>query len=147
MSAPAGREQSAEAAHAHPGAEAAQVTRQNISTPTASHELSATTTNPTPHLRVSNRLSRLRQARPGSASLRDRDMEDTVEELEARVASLESQRGVLQNKLSLARQHIMDLSTCTAHRPHRGVAPDPGSFLPSLSLSLFCWNHPSADLL
>lgn len=43
-------------------------------------------------------------------------MEDTIQELEARVVMLESQKGVLQNKLSLAKQHIMDMG---AHRPYK----------------------------
>ncbi|XP_026209179.1 protein fantom [Anabas testudineus] len=59
--------------------------------------------------RMSTRLLRLRQAPPGSGGVKERDMEDTIQELEARVATLESQKGVLQNKLSLAKQHIMDL--------------------------------------
>uniref|UniRef100_A0A3P9I0P9 RPGR interacting protein 1 n=1 Tax=Oryzias latipes TaxID=8090 RepID=A0A3P9I0P9_ORYLA len=60
-------------------------------------------------LRMSTRLTRLRQASPGSGGGKDRDMEDTIQELEARVVMLESQKGVLQNKLSLAKQHIMDM--------------------------------------
>ncbi|KAL3046587.1 hypothetical protein OYC64_004554 [Pagothenia borchgrevinki] len=59
--------------------------------------------------RMSTRLTRLRQARPGSTGVKEKDMEETIQELEARVAMLESQKGVLQNKLSLAKQHIMDL--------------------------------------
>lgn len=52
---------------------------------------------------------RLRKAPPGSSGVKERDMEDTIQELDARVATLESQKGVLQNKLSLAKQHIVDL--------------------------------------
>ncbi|KAF3697616.1 Protein fantom Nephrocystin-8 RPGR-interacting protein 1-like protein [Channa argus] len=59
--------------------------------------------------RMSTRLLRLQQATPGSSGVKERDMEDTIQELEARVATLESQKGVLQSKLSLAKQHIMDL--------------------------------------
>ncbi|XP_020567331.2 protein fantom-like isoform X2 [Oryzias latipes] len=66
--------------------------------------------------RMSTRLTRLRQASPGSGGGKDRDMEDTIQELEARVVMLESQKGVLQNKLSLAKQHIMDMG---AHRPYK----------------------------
>uniref|UniRef100_A0A672GQJ1 RPGR interacting protein 1 n=1 Tax=Salarias fasciatus TaxID=181472 RepID=A0A672GQJ1_SALFA len=66
--------------------------------------------------RMSTRLSRLRQARPGSGGLKDRDMEATIQELEARVATLESQKGVLQNKLSLAKQHIVDLGARTPYK-------------------------------
>ncbi|XP_036072802.1 protein fantom [Oryzias melastigma] len=66
--------------------------------------------------RMSTRLTRLRQASPGSGGRKDRDMEDTIQELEARVVMLESQKGVLQNKLSLARQHIVDMG---AHRPFK----------------------------
>uniref|UniRef100_A0A3P9JEP8 RPGR interacting protein 1 n=1 Tax=Oryzias latipes TaxID=8090 RepID=A0A3P9JEP8_ORYLA len=68
--------------------------------------------------RMSTRLTRLRQASPGSGGGKDRDMEDTIQELEARVVMLESQKGVLQNKLSLAKQHIMDMG---AHRPYNRV--------------------------
>ncbi|XP_047456442.1 protein fantom isoform X2 [Mugil cephalus] len=66
--------------------------------------------------RMSTRLMRLRQARPGSSGVKDRDMEDTIQELEARVAMLESQKRVLQNKLSLAKQHIMDLGARTPYK-------------------------------
>ena len=64
---------------------------------------------------------RLRQARPGSSGVKDRDMEDTIQELEARVAMLESQKGALQNKLSLAKQHIMDLGGRTTYKFSKGV--------------------------
>ncbi|KAM9827598.1 protein fantom [Neosynchiropus ocellatus] len=74
--------------------------------------------------RVSTRLVRLRQARPESSAMKERDMEDTMQELEARVASLESQKSVLQNKLSLARQHILDLGGNTLHRSSRGKRSD-----------------------
>lgn len=72
-------------------------------------------------LRMSTRLMRLRQARPGSSGVKERDMEDTIQELEARVAMLESQKGALQNKLSLAKQHIMDLGGRTPYRFSKGV--------------------------
>lgn len=48
-------------------------------------------------------------------------MEDTIQELEARVAMLESQKGVLQNRLSLAKQHIMDLGARTPYKFSKGV--------------------------
>ncbi|XP_073331535.1 protein fantom [Pagrus major] len=70
--------------------------------------------------RMSTRLMRLRQARPGSSGVKDRDMEDTIQELEARVAMLESQKGALQNKLSLAKQHIMDLGGRTPYKFSKG---------------------------
>ncbi|XP_067436448.1 protein fantom [Thunnus thynnus] len=70
--------------------------------------------------RMSNRLMRLRQTRPGSSGVKDREMEDTLQELEARVAMLESQKAVLQNKLSLAKQHIMDLGGRTPYRFSKG---------------------------
>ncbi|XP_051800041.1 protein fantom [Acanthochromis polyacanthus] len=70
--------------------------------------------------RMSTRLMRLRQARPGSSGVKERDMEDTIQELEARVATLESQKGVLQNKLSLAKQHIMDLGARTPYKYSKG---------------------------
>lgn len=59
---------------------------------------------------------RLRQTRLGSAAIRERDMEETVQELEARVAMLESQKEVLQNKLGLAKQHIVDLRARTPYK-------------------------------
>lgn len=64
---------------------------------------------------------RIRQARPGSGAVKERDMEDTIQELEARVAMLESHKAVLQNKLSLAKQHIMDLGGRTPYRFSKGV--------------------------
>ncbi|XP_042367761.1 protein fantom [Plectropomus leopardus] len=70
--------------------------------------------------RMSTRLMRLRQTRPGSGAVKERDMEDTIQELEARVAMLESQKVVLQNKLSLARQHVMDLGGRTPYRFSKG---------------------------
>lgn len=48
-------------------------------------------------------------------------MEDTIQELEARVAVLETQKGALQSKLSLAKQHIMDLGGRTPHKSNKGV--------------------------
>lgn len=77
------------------------------------------TTAPCP--RMSTRLTRFRQARPGGSGVRERDKEDTIQELEACVAMLESQKGVLQNKLSLAKQHILDLGGRTTHRFSKGV--------------------------
>uniref|UniRef100_UPI0037E88397 protein fantom n=1 Tax=Semicossyphus pulcher TaxID=241346 RepID=UPI0037E88397 len=70
--------------------------------------------------RMSTRLMRVRQARPVSSGVKERDMEDTIEELEARVAMLESQKGLLQNKLSLAKQHIMDLGGRTPYKFIKG---------------------------
>ncbi|XP_037532882.1 protein fantom [Nematolebias whitei] len=70
--------------------------------------------------RMSTRLMRLRQTRPGSGAVKDRDMEDTVQELEARVAMLESQKEVLQDKLCLAKQHIVDLGARTPYKLSRG---------------------------
>lgn len=68
---------------------------------------------------MSTRLMRLRQ--PGSNGTKERDMEDTIQELEARVAFLETQKGALQNKLSLAKQHIMDLGGRTPYKSHKGI--------------------------
>uniref|UniRef100_A0A087XFN7 RPGR interacting protein 1 n=1 Tax=Poecilia formosa TaxID=48698 RepID=A0A087XFN7_POEFO len=65
--------------------------------------------------RMSTKLMRLRQARPGSGPVKERDMEDTIQELEARVAVLESQKEVLQNKLGIAKQHILDLGARTPY--------------------------------
>lgn len=67
---------------------------------------------------MSTRLMRLRQ--PGSNSTKERDMEDTIQELEARVAFLETQKGAMQNKLSLAKQHIMDLGGRTPYKSNKG---------------------------
>lgn len=47
-------------------------------------------------------------------------MEDTIQELEARVAMLETQKGALQNKLSLAKQHILDLGGRTPYKSNKG---------------------------
>ncbi|KAG7496363.1 fantom-like [Solea senegalensis] len=66
--------------------------------------------------RMSTRLMRHRQAHSGSGGVKERDMEDTVQELEARVSMLESQKEVLQNKLSLAKQNIMDLGRRTPYK-------------------------------
>ncbi|XP_054907201.1 protein fantom isoform X1 [Poeciliopsis prolifica] len=70
--------------------------------------------------RMSTKLMRLRQAHPGFGPVRERDMEDTIQELEARVAVLESQKEVLQNKLSVAKQHILDLGARTPYRCNKG---------------------------
>lgn len=70
---------------------------------------------------MSTKLMHLRQANPGSSGVKERDMEDTVQELEARVAKLESQKEALQNKLSLAKQHIMDLGGRTLYKIGKGV--------------------------
>ncbi|XP_067234656.1 protein fantom isoform X2 [Chanodichthys erythropterus] len=76
--------------------------------------------------RLSTKLLRLKHG-PSSAG-RDGELEDTIEELEARVATLESQKGALQSKLHLAKQHILDLSVRTHNRPRtgRGVDGDGG---------------------
>ncbi|KAM6894205.1 protein fantom [Lycodopsis pacificus] len=70
--------------------------------------------------RMSTRLMRLRQLRPGSNCVKERDMEDTIQELEARVAMLENHKGLLQNKLSLAKQHFMDLGGRTPYKFSKG---------------------------
>ncbi|KAM6949161.1 protein fantom [Aplochiton taeniatus] len=76
--------------------------------------------------RLSTKLMRLRQSQPGKAgaALREDDTEDTIQDLELRVASLESQKRALQSKLSMARQHILDLTGHTHHRFHRGRGMD-----------------------
>lgn len=68
---------------------------------------------------MSTRVMRLRQQ--GSSGMKERDMEDTIQELEARVALLETQKGTLQNKLSLAKQHIMDLGGRTPYKSNKGI--------------------------
>ncbi|XP_016086720.1 protein fantom isoform X2 [Sinocyclocheilus grahami] len=76
--------------------------------------------------RLSTKLLRLKQG-PLTAG-RDGELEDTIQELEARVATLESQKRALQSKLSLAKQHILDLGVRTHYRPRtgRGVDGDGG---------------------
>ncbi|XP_052451786.1 protein fantom [Carassius gibelio] len=76
--------------------------------------------------RLSTKLLRLKQG-PSSAG-RDGELEDTIQELEARVATLESQKRALHSKLSLAKQHILDLGIRTHNRPRtgRGVDGDGG---------------------
>ncbi|XP_064796283.1 protein fantom [Oncorhynchus masou masou] len=76
--------------------------------------------------RMSTKLMRLREGRPGEAGTRVRegDMEDMIQELEARVATLESQKGALQSKLSMARQHIMDLGPGRSYHRLRGRGMD-----------------------
>ncbi len=68
--------------------------------------------------RLSTKLLRLKQGPPSAG--RDGEMEDNIQELEARVATLESQKGALQSKLSLAKQHILDLGVRTHYRPRTG---------------------------
>ncbi|XP_068611969.1 LOW QUALITY PROTEIN: protein fantom [Brachionichthys hirsutus] len=70
--------------------------------------------------RMSTRLMRLRQTHPGSSGVKDRDMEDTIQDLEIRVAKLERQKETLHNKLSLAKQHIMDLGGRTVYKMSKG---------------------------
>ncbi|XP_055084857.1 protein fantom [Periophthalmus magnuspinnatus] len=65
--------------------------------------------------RMSIRLSRARQARPCSSGIRERDLEDTIQELEGRVVLLEGQKQLLHNRLSLAKQHLLELGGPT-HR-------------------------------
>ncbi|XP_036813704.1 protein fantom isoform X2 [Oncorhynchus mykiss] len=76
--------------------------------------------------RMSTKLMRLREGHPGEAGTRVRegDMEDMIQELEARVATLESQKGALQSKLSMARQHIMDLGPGRSYHRLRGRGLD-----------------------
>ncbi|XP_031441181.1 protein fantom-like [Clupea harengus] len=70
--------------------------------------------------RLSTQLLRLREGRPGNTIGRDRETEDAIQELEARVATLESQKTLLQSKLGLARQHILDMGGRGPSRLHRG---------------------------
>ncbi|XP_029695674.1 protein fantom [Takifugu rubripes] len=72
--------------------------------------------------RMSTRFMRLRQQ--GSNGLKERDMEDTIQELEARVDLLETQKGALQNKLGLAKQHIMDLGGRTPYKSNKGKSAE-----------------------
>ncbi|KAJ8366451.1 hypothetical protein AAFF_G00353700 [Aldrovandia affinis] len=70
--------------------------------------------------RMSTKLLSLRERCPGSAGLREGELEEAVQELEVRVATLESQKGALQSKLSLARQHILDLGEEANTEPEIG---------------------------
>lgn len=63
----------------------------------------------------------LRQTNPNSAAAKDRDMEDTIQELESRVAKLECQKEALQNKLSMAKQQIMDIGGSTPFKIGKGT--------------------------
>ncbi|CAL8241702.1 unnamed protein product [Merluccius merluccius] len=74
--------------------------------------------------RMSTRLMRLRGSRRGAEGLRERDTEDTIQDLEMRVATLESQKGALQSKLSLARQHLLDLGGRGHYRLAKGRRAD-----------------------
>ncbi|XP_019718758.1 protein fantom isoform X2 [Hippocampus comes] len=71
--------------------------------------------------RMSTRLMRLRQVGTCPGSAKEKDMEDDLQELENRVAALESQKVVLRNKLSLAKQHILDLGGRTPYRFSKGT--------------------------
>lgn len=62
----------------------------------------------------------LRHTNQSSTSMKDREIEDTIQELESRVAKLECQKEALQNKLSMAKQHIMDLGGSTPFRIGKG---------------------------
>ncbi|CAB1351446.1 unnamed protein product [Coregonus sp. 'balchen'] len=76
-------------------------------------------------LKIKDR-QRVFQGRPGEAGTRvmEGDMEEIIQELEARVATLESQKGALQSKLSMARQHIMDLGPGRNYHRLRGRGID-----------------------
>ncbi|KAL7840926.1 hypothetical protein AOLI_G00262490 [Acnodon oligacanthus] len=76
--------------------------------------------------RLSTKVLRLRYGHPASAGGREADTEDTIQELEARVATLESQKEALQSKLSVAKQQILGLTGRSHHRPRtaRGVEGD-----------------------
>lgn len=69
-------------------------------------------------IRLSTKLLRLKQG--PEAVARDGELEDTIQELEARVATLESQKGMLQSKLNLAKQNILDLGVRAHYRPRTG---------------------------
>ncbi|XP_051971079.1 protein fantom [Xyrauchen texanus] len=74
--------------------------------------------------RFSTKLLRVKHGH--QAGGRDAELEDMIQELEARVATLESQKGALQSKLNLAKQHILDLRVRTHTRPRTGVDGDGG---------------------
>ncbi|XP_035282047.1 protein fantom [Anguilla anguilla] len=69
--------------------------------------------------RMSAKLLRLREGRAGSSGLREAELEETVQDLEGRVSALESQKRALQSKLSLARQHILELGSRATTLPYR----------------------------
>ncbi|KAJ3585493.1 hypothetical protein NHX12_014212 [Muraenolepis orangiensis] len=91
---------------------------------------------------MTTRLARLQGSRGGEAEgLRERDAEDTIRDLEVRVATLEGQKGALQGKLSLARQHLLDLGGRSHYRPAKGLGPltlDPMCCVFSVSLMSMC---------
>ena len=78
---------------------------------------------------MSTRLLHLRESRGGAETLRERDTEATIQDLETRVATLESQKGVLQSKLSLARQNLLDLGGRNHYRQGRGQVPSSPCYL------------------
>ncbi|XP_073669286.1 protein fantom-like [Paramisgurnus dabryanus] len=70
-------------------------------------------------------LTKLLRLKHGSATTgRDGELEDTIQELESRIVTLESQKGVLQSKLNLAKQNILDLGIRAHNRPRTGRAVD-----------------------
>ncbi|XP_035382359.1 protein fantom [Electrophorus electricus] len=69
--------------------------------------------------RLSTRLLKLRYGQPGSAR-RGADTDEAIEELEARVATLECQKEMLHGKLCAARQQILSLCGQAPHRPRTG---------------------------
>ncbi|XP_053467293.1 protein fantom-like [Ictalurus furcatus] len=70
--------------------------------------------------RFSTKLSKLRNGHSGLAGERNVDTKDTIAELKDCVATLESQKEVLQRKLSLARQQILALGRQTHQSPRMG---------------------------
>ncbi|XP_058232075.1 protein fantom [Hemibagrus wyckioides] len=70
--------------------------------------------------RFSTKLSKLRNVHSGLSWGQNIDAHDTIEELKDRVVTLESQKEVLQRKLSKARQQILALGRQAHQSPHMG---------------------------
>ncbi|XP_066530567.1 protein fantom [Hoplias malabaricus] len=74
--------------------------------------------------RLSTKVLRLRYGHSCSARQRETDTEDTIQELENRVATLESQKEALQNKLCVAQQQILGLTGRSHHQSWTARAVD-----------------------
>lgn len=61
----------------------------------------------------------LLQRHPGAGSAWEKELDESVQELEARVATLQTQKEVLQSKLNLAKQQFLELGN-RAHSRVRG---------------------------
>nr|XP_023692221.1 protein fantom-like [Paramormyrops kingsleyae] len=73
--------------------------------------------------RLSTKVMQLQQRHPGPGGAWEKELDETVQELEARVATLETQKEALQSKLDLAKQQFLELGN-RAHSRVRGRVPD-----------------------